>query len=264
MIRIEGITHIFGEEADDRITALENVSLEFGPSEFVAVVGASGCGKSTLLRLIAGLIRPTAGRILLRDQLVAGPTTDVGLVFQKPTLLPWASVLDNVLFPLRMLGELSKGGIERAHELLDLSGLAGFERRMPDELSGGMQQRVALCRGLIRDPAVLLMDEPFAALDALTREEMGEHLLNLWTTRPKTVIFVTHSVPEAVMLSDRVVVMSPRPGRVADIIGVDLPRPRHQDMEADDEYQSSTRRIREHIFGARRPRTFPKPQAKVA
>ncbi|MEO1020752.1 MAG: ABC transporter ATP-binding protein, partial [Pseudomonadota bacterium] len=221
-------------------------------------------GKSTLLRLIAGLIRPSAGTITLQDETVTGPSPDVGLVFQKPTLLPWANVLDNVLFPLKMLSELSKPGIERAHELLDLSGLGGFERRMPDELSGGMQQRVALCRGLIRDPAVLLMDEPFAALDALTREEMGEHLLELWTVRPKAVIFVTHSVPEAVMLSDRVVVMSPRPGRVADIVNVRLPRPRHHDMEAEDEYQTCTRRIREHIFGARRQRPQRQARKKVA
>lgn len=262
MIEVEGVTHVFGEEDDDRIVALSDVTLQIAATEFVAIVGASGCGKSTLLRLIAGLLTPSEGDIRLAGARVRGPTPDIGLVFQKPTLLPWANVVDNVLFPLRMLGELSRQSVARAHELLEISGLAGFERRMPDELSGGMQQRVALCRGLIRDPSVLLMDEPFAALDALTREEMGDHLLGLWAAKPKAVLFVTHSVPEAVMLSDRVVVMSPRPGRVADIVDIELPRPRHQDMEAEDEYQSAARRIREHIFGSKRRRSERKaPQA---
>src|SRR5215831_8341635 len=147
MIRIEAVSHEFGED-DDRVSALAEVSLTIGDAEFVAVVGPSGCGKSTLLRLIAGLIRPSSGRILLGERLISAPTPDVGLVFQSPTLLPWANVLDNVLFPLRMLKELSAEKIERARELLELAGLAGFEQRMPDELSGGMQQRVAICRGL--------------------------------------------------------------------------------------------------------------------
>jgi NitT/TauT family transport system ATP-binding protein len=251
MIRIDAVSHDFGED-EDRVCALADVSLTIGDAEFVAVVGQSGCGKSTLLRLIAGLIRPTRGRILLGERLITGPTPDVGLVFQSPTLLPWANVLDNVLFPLRMLKELSARNVERARELLDLAGLSGFERRMPDELSGGMQQRVAICRGLIRNPAVLLMDEPFAALDALTREGMGQQLLELWSAHPKAILFVTHSVPEAVMLADRVVVMSARPGRIVDIVDVRLGRPRSMEMEADREFQSCTRRIREHIFGGSR------------
>jgi NitT/TauT family transport system ATP-binding protein len=251
MIRIDAVSHDFGED-EDRVCALADISLTIGDAEFVAVVGPSGCGKSTLLRLIAGLIRPTSGRILLGERPITAPTPDVGLVFQSPTLLPWANVLDNVLFPLRMLKELNAGNVERARELLDLAGLAGFERRMPDELSGGMQQRVAICRGLIRNPAVMLMDEPFAALDALTREGMGQQLLELWSAHPKAILFVTHSVPEAVMLADRVVVMSARPGRIVDVINVRLERPRSMEMEADREFQSCTRRIREHIFGGSR------------
>lgn len=264
MIRVESVSHTYGED-EDEVVALADVSLTIGDAEFVALVGPSGCGKSTLLRLIAGLAVSSGGRIFLDDTQIVKPTPDVGLVFQAPTLLPWANVLDNVLFPLRMLNELDSRGIERARELLELAGLGGFEERMPDELSGGMQQRVAICRGLVRNPAVLLMDEPFAALDALTREEMGRQLLDLWTVHPKTIVFVTHSVPEAVMLADRVVVMSARPGRIAEIINVDLPRPRTMDMEADDEFQSCTRRIREHIYRghsiARRPQ---KVRSKVA
>jgi NitT/TauT family transport system ATP-binding protein len=263
MIRIEAVSHDFGED-DDRVSALADVSLTIGDAEFVAVVGPSGCGKSTLLRLIAGLIRPTNGRILLDERLITAPTPDVGLVFQSPTLLPWANVLDNVLFPLRMLKELSAKNIERARELLDLAGLAGFEQRMPHELSGGMQQRVAICRGLIRNPAVLLMDEPFAALDALTREDMGQQLLELWSGHPKAILFVTHSVPEAVMLADRVVVMSARPGRIVDIVNVHLERPRSMEMEADREFQSCTRRIREHIYGGRRVANAARNRPKVA
>ena len=249
MIVLDAIEHAFGED-EDRLVALAGVSLAIDETEFVAIVGPSGCGKSTLLRLIAGLQLPSSGRVSVRGRPITGPTADVGLVFQSPTLLPWATVLDNVLFPLRMLDEYDARGVERAHELLALAGLAGFEQRMPDELSGGMQQRVAICRGLIRDPAVLLMDEPFAALDALTREEMGQQLLSLWTQRPKAVVFVTHSVPEAVMLADRVLVMSARPGRIVDDIRVNLPRPRDFSSEADDEFHACTQRIREHIYGA--------------
>jgi NitT/TauT family transport system ATP-binding protein len=263
MIRIEHVGHEYGED-EDRVCALTDVSLTIANAEFVAVVGPSGCGKSTLLRLLAGLTRPSAGRILLGDRKIVAPTPDVGLVFQSPTLLPWANVLDNVLFPLRMLKELTPSAAARARELLELAGLAGFEKRMPDELSGGMQQRVAICRGLIRNPAVLLMDEPFAALDALTREEMGRQLLDLWSAHPKAILFVTHAVAEAVMLADRVVVMSARPGRIVDIVDVRLPRPRSVEMEGDREFQSCTRRIREHIYGGRAGANPPASRAKVA
>ena len=258
-IRLAGVKKTY-----QKIQVIHGVDATIADGEFIVIVGPSGCGKSTLLRMIAGLIRPTGGRILLGEQLITAPTPDVGLVFQSPTLLPWANVLDNVLFPLRMLKELSPKNIERARELVELAGLAGFEKRMPDELSGGMQQRVAICRGLIRNPAVLLMDEPFAALDALTREDMGQQLLDLWAAHPKAILFVTHSVPEAVMLADRVVVMSARPGRIVDIVNVRLERPRFMEMEADREFQSCTRRIREHIYGDRRAANAARNRAKVA
>jgi NitT/TauT family transport system ATP-binding protein len=246
-VEIDRVAHVYGS-GEDGVVALSPTSLEIGRDELVAVVGPSGCGKSTLLRLIAGLVTPSEGAIRLSGRPVTRPTAEVGLVFQAPTLLPWATVLENVLFPLRMLGELDGAGVARARALLAQTGLDGFERRMPDELSGGMQQRAAICRGLVRDPLVLLMDEPFAALDALTREEMGRQLLELWAARPKAIVFVTHSVPEAVLLADRVVVMSARPGHVVDIVEVGLPRPRTIEMEGLDEFQRCARRIREHIY----------------
>jgi NitT/TauT family transport system ATP-binding protein len=253
MVMVRSVSHRFGDQ-EDGILALANVSLGIGASEFVAVVGPSGCGKSTLLRLIAGLVSATAGEISIGGKNVTGPRSDVGLVFQAPTLLPWANALANVVFPLKMAGEYGPDSVDQARRLLALAGLDGFETRMPDELSGGMQQRVAICRGLIRDPKVLLMDEPFAALDALTREEMGRHLLDLWTLKPKSIVFVTHSVPEAVMLADRVVVMSARPGRIVDDIPIGLPRPRTFEVEACDEFQSAAQRIRGHIYRRGGPR----------
>ncbi|MBL8834922.1 MAG: ABC transporter ATP-binding protein [Alphaproteobacteria bacterium] len=249
MLQLERLSHWFEREDEEPLLALSDVSIDIDDREFVAIVGASGCGKSTLLRLIAGLIAPTVGRVVLNGRAVREPGPDVGLVFQHPTLLPWASAIDNVLFPLDMLGEIRSDSRARAAHLLSLVGLSGFETRRPAELSGGMQQRVAICRGLIRNPDVLLMDEPFGALDALTREEVGLQLLDLWTTQPKTIVFVTHSVSEAVMLADRVVVMSPRPGRIADIVPIPLPRPRSFDMEGDDVFKSCARRIRDRIFG---------------
>jgi NitT/TauT family transport system ATP-binding protein len=263
MIIVDRVTHHYGDE-DDPVVALTDVSLEIAEAEFVAIVGPSGCGKSTLLRLIAGLALPVSGRVLVDGAPILRPSADVGLVFQSPTLLPWANVIDNVLFPLRMLNEFGPGSREKARDLLALACLEEFERRMPDELSGGMQQRVAICRGLIRDPAVLLMDEPFAALDALTREEMGRQLLELWARRPKAIVFITHSVPEAVMLADRVVVMSARPGRIVDMVPVNLPRPRTLEMEADHEFQSCTRRIRRQIAGGGLARPTPPRLAQVA
>jgi NitT/TauT family transport system ATP-binding protein len=175
-------------------------------------------------------------------------------VFQSPTLLPWASVLDNVLFPLDMMDRLDAAGRARARDLLALVGLAGFEGKYPRELSGGMQQRAGICRALVHDPDILLMDEPFGALDALTREELTMEVMRIWRERPKTILFVTHSIPEAVLLADRVVVMSARPGRIAEIIEVRLPRPRGFDMEALPEFQNATHRIRELIFGGRHAR----------
>jgi NitT/TauT family transport system ATP-binding protein len=252
MIAIENASQVFRARDGSEIVALENITLNVPQGEFVTIAGPSGCGKSTLLRLVAGLIRPTFGRISVGGRLVTEPRLDTGFVFQAPTLLPWATILQNVLFPLRLTGDVTARAVSRARELLALVGLEDFGARYPQELSGGMQQRVAICRALIRDPDVLLMDEPFGALDALTREEMSLELLRIWTARPKTILFVTHSIPEAVLLADRVVVMSARPGRIAEIIDVPLQRPRSFDVEKLDAFQTCTQRIRRLIFGHRR------------
>lgn len=192
----------------------------------MTVVGRSGCGKSTLLRLIAGLVPVSAGRITIDDREVTGSRKDVGLMFQQSALMPWRTVMQNIMFPVEILGLDRRSSREKAEALVSLVGLDGFENRRPWELSGGMQQRVALCRALIHEPRVLLMDEPFAALDALTREELSLELQRIWSERRTTIVFVTHSIPEAAILSDRVVVMTPRPGRVAKIVPVPVPRPR--------------------------------------
>ena len=249
MIELRHVEQVFRPLDGDDVVALRDVSLGVKRDEFVAIVGPSGCGKSTLLRLIAGLLRPTSGEVTIDGAPVREPRQDTGIVFQNPTLLPWATVTDNVLFPLRLMRQMRPGSTATVHELLKLVGLAGFERRYPRELSGGMQQRAAICRALIHDPDVLLMDEPFGALDALTREEMSLELLRIWTARPKTILFVTHSIPEAVLLADRVVVMSPRPGRIVEEIDVPLPRPRSFDLQGLSEFQDCAQRIRKLIFG---------------
>ena len=229
--------------------ALLEVSLAIERNEFVSIVGPSGCGKSTLLRLIAGLIGASSGRVAIDGVAVDGPRRDIGVVFQAPTLLPWANVLENVLFPLKILHRLAPESPDKARDLLRLVGLSDFERKMPSELSGGMQQRASICRALITDPDILLMDEPFGALDALTREEMSLELLRIWQEQPKTIFFVTHSVPEAVLLADRVCVMTARPGRIIEIIDVPLTRPRSYEQESLQEFQNCAKRIRQHIFG---------------
>ena len=251
MIEIAGVAKTFEAQDGTSIPAIADASLTIGRDEFVAIVGPSGCGKSTLLRLVAGLMAPSRGTVRIDGEPVTGAREDVGIVFQAPTLLPWSNVLSNVLFPFRLLGGLDADAAKRALALLELAGLAGFERKMPRELSGGMQQRVAICRALVYEPRVLLMDEPFGALDALTREEMSLELLRIWSERPKTILFVTHSVPEAVLLADRVVVMSARPGRIADIVEVPLPRPRSFEQESSPEFQACAQRIRGHLFRRR-------------
>jgi NitT/TauT family transport system ATP-binding protein len=249
-VTLRGVDRVFGAGDQARVV-LRGLDLDVAAGEVVALLGASGCGKSTLLRLVAGLVAPTEGTVSIGGARVTEPRDDTGIVFQAPTLLPWASVLDNVLFPLDMMRRLDAAGRERARDLLSLVGLSGFEGKYPRELSGGMQQRAGICRALVHDPDILLMDEPFGALDALTREELTIELMRIWRERPKTILFVTHSIPEAVLLADRVVVMSARPGRVAEIIDIALPRPRDFDMEARNEFQVATRRIRELIFGNR-------------
>jgi NitT/TauT family transport system ATP-binding protein len=252
MISLDRVTHVFNSRDGDRVVALEDVSLSIARNEFVTLVGPSGCGKSTLLRIVAGLILPTAGTAAIGGVPIGEPRSETGIVFQAPTLLPWANVMDNVLFPLRMMHKMDSGSADKAAALIKLVGLVGFERKSPRELSGGMQQRVAICRALVHEPDILLMDEPFGALDALTREEMTLELLRIWGERPKTVLFVTHSITEAVVLADRVVVMSPRPGRIAEIIEVKSPRPRSFHVEGDSEFHDASRRIRDLIFGQRK------------
>jgi NitT/TauT family transport system ATP-binding protein len=254
VIDIDHAAKTFVTRGGEAVMALSDISLTVARNEFVCLVGPSGCGKSTLLRLVAGLVTLTSGTVSVGGTAVTEPREDTGIVFQAPTLLPWASILDNVLFPLDMMGKLDAAGRARARDLLALVELSGFEGKYPRELSGGMQQRAGICRALVHDPDILLMDEPFGALDALTREELTIELMRICRERPKTILFVTHSIPEAVLLADRVVVMSPRPGRIAEIIDVPLPRPRDFDMEARSEFQVITRRIRELIFGNRRVR----------
>jgi NitT/TauT family transport system ATP-binding protein len=251
VIRFEATAKTFRGRDGAAVEALRDISLEVAEGEFVAIVGASGCGKSTLLRLAAGLVPPSSGAVVLAGERVSAPRAETAMVFQAATLLPWADVLRNVTFPLRLMGRVAPDTEEKARALLATAGLAGFESRLPRELSGGMQQRVAICRALLQEPRVLLMDEPFGALDALTREEMSLELLRLWAARRMAVLFVTHSIPEAVLLADRVVVMSPRPGRIVDVVAVNLPRPRSFDQEGSDEFQRCARRIRAHIFGGR-------------
>jgi NitT/TauT family transport system ATP-binding protein len=252
VIILEAVTKTFQSRDGEAVTALQGVDLKVAKNEFVCLVGPSGCGKSTMLRLVGGLIAPSAGRVAIDGSPVTEPRSDTGIVFQAPTLLPWATVLDNVLFPLKMMRRLAPDSTDRAMELLTLVGLAGFEKKYPRELSGGMQQRAGICRALVHEPDILLMDEPFGALDALTREELTLELLRIWTDRPKTILFVTHSIPEAVLLADRVVVMSPRPGRIDEIVTIDLPRPRGFEQEAAHGFQSATQRIRTLIFGDKR------------
>ena len=249
VIRFADVEQTFGRKDGSAVTALENVTFDIGRHEFLAVLGPSGCGKSTLLRLIAGLILPTRGAISIYDRAVTEPRDEIGIVFQRPTLLPWFDVLGNVTFPLRhKYGRVAAEDRARAHDLLALVGLSDFAAKRVDELSGGMQQRVAIARALLLDPDILLMDEPFSALDALTRDEMGFELLRIWSERPKTVMFITHSIPEAVLLADRIIVMTPRPGRVREIIDVPLPRPRSITTLSEPTFNALANHIRGELF----------------
>ena len=254
MIRLDGVEKTYRTRRGALVQAVADITLEVGENELVTLVGPSGCGKSTLLKLVAGLVPVTRGAIHIRNELVREPFPDVGFVFQQAVLLPWRTVLDNVLFSVEMLGQDPRQHRKQAGELLELAGLAGFETTYPRELSGGMQQRVAICRALLPDPSLLLMDEPFGALDALTREEMSLELLRIWSERPKTILFVTHSIPEAILLADRVVVMSPRPGRIARVLAVDLPRPRTMDLEFDARFKAVSDEVRSLIYAQRKER----------
>jgi NitT/TauT family transport system ATP-binding protein len=233
------------ETRGDPILALEECSIDFEPGEFVSVVGPSGCGKSTLMLMVAGLIPITTGTITIGETRVTRPYTDLGIVFQEPVLLDWRKVLSNVLLQVELRrGHHKRAYVARARELLELVGLDGFEDRYPYELSGGMRQRVSICRALLHDPPLLLMDEPFGALDALTRDQLNLDLQSIWLQSQKTVMFVTHSITEAVFLSDRVVVFSNRPGRVVEVLEIDLPRPRHLAIRETPEFGRYANEIR--------------------
>ncbi len=248
-ISVRAVTKAYGA-GPSAVDALGPVTLDVGGSEFVSLVGPSGCGKTTLLMILAGLMTATVGEVWIGKQPVTRPVTDVGIVFQNPALLDWRTNLGNVLLQMEARGRRGEAARRQAMELLGQVGLAGFEHKRPYELSGGMRQRVAICRALVHEPPLLLMDEPFGALDALTRSQLGLDLQRLWMRRRTTVVFVTHAISEAVFLSDRVVVMSDRPGRVEAVITVDIPRPRQVVAERSPAFTRYVSEI-EEIFLAR-------------
>jgi NitT/TauT family transport system ATP-binding protein len=230
VLSAEHLSHTFTDR-DGRVQALEDVSFQVARQEFVCLVGPSGSGKSTLLRLLSGLLLPTQGRVIFEGERLTGPRESMGLVFQKANLMPWRTVLANVMLPLELKGIVPAEARRRSLELIALVGLAGFDHYLPRSLSGGMEQRVAIARALVHNPDVLLLDEPFGALDALTRERMGAELLRIWEARKTTVVMVTHSIPEALLLADRVLVLGSRPGHIRLTLDVPLERPRDMSME---------------------------------
>ena len=227
LLEIQLLTKTYFPDRKQPLTALKDLNFCVANGEFLSLVGPSGCGKSTFINLTCGVLQPTSGQILLHGEPITEPIKDVGIAFQAPILLEWRTVLQNVLLPIEILErKVRPHHREHATKLLKLVGLAGFEDAYPRELSGGMQQRVSICRALVHDPSFLLMDEPFGALDAMTRDKMNKELLRIWGKAKKTLIFITHNISEAVFLSDRVVVLTARPGTVRDIVTIDFPRPR--------------------------------------
>jgi NitT/TauT family transport system ATP-binding protein len=247
-ISLSGVSKVF-ESRHGHVFALEEINLSVQPQEFVCIIGPSGCGKSTILGLIAGLTKPSAGDLLINGRPISDARSahQIGLVFQDAVLLPWRTVEENAALPLEVLKVPKAERREKVKGVLDLVRLDGFERRFPHELSGGMRQRLGIARALSFDPQILLMDEPFGALDAITRDKMSIELLRIWEQRQKTVVFVTHSISEAAFLSDRVVVMTPRPGRIRAIIDNPLPRPRTLDMRDGSDVIALSRRLREML-----------------
>lgn len=235
LIEVQNLSKRYKGNRGDTL-AIENITFSVDNSEFISIVGPSGCGKSTLLKIIAGLLPFDKGTVKIAGENVHGPVRGIGFVFQKSVLFPWKTVLGNVLAPIDLMGLGKKKYLDKAYELLALTKLTGFERSYPMELSGGMQQRVSICRSLIYDPRVILMDEPFGALDAMTRDKMNLELLRIWREERKTILFVTHSIYEAAFLSDRIVVLGNRPSDVRQIITVQLPRPRQLDVKVTDAY----------------------------
>jgi NitT/TauT family transport system ATP-binding protein len=244
IIEINGLSKHYSTRTGDNVVALDNVDLKIDNGEFISVVGPSGCGKTTLLKIVAGLLSRTTGDVSLRGTPVDRPRKDIGIVFQHAVLMPWRTVFENAMLPVEVQNLDKTEYRKRAHELLELVGLGEFQDKYPFELSGGMQQRNSIVRALVTDPALLLMD---GALDAMTREQMNVELLRIWDESKKTVVFITHSIPEAVFLADRVVVMTPRPGKISAIYDVDLPRPRTLDLMGDPAFGSLVTEIRHHF-----------------
>ena len=242
IVSIAALKKTFGD-----LEAIRHLSFDVGDGEFLSVLGPSGCGKSTLLMMVAGLIDPTAGEIRIQGAKVTGPRREIGVVFQSPVLLPWRTVLQNVLFPIELLKLPRPHYRRRAMELLRMAKIDEFAGVLPRQLSGGMRQRVAICRALVHDPSILLMDEPFSALDAITRDEMAVELQRIWQANRKTVIFVTHSIREAAFLSDRVVVMGRRPATIIDELTIELPRPRPIAVTEDETFNRLVRHLRKAI-----------------
>jgi len=249
VVRLSGVDKVFARGDQPATTALEGISLDIGQGEFVSLIGPSGCGKSTLLRIIGDLTGPTRGEVVVNGKPAerARRDRDYGMVFQAPVLFEWRTVEDNVKLPLEIMGASAEKRSQRAAEMLQLVELGDFLKHYPWQLSGGMQQRVAIARALAFEPAILLMDEPFGALDEMTRERMNSEVLRIWEQTGTTVVFVTHSIPEAVFLSSRVVVMSARPGRITNVIDVDLPRPRNEDTRETRRYFELVTAVREAL-----------------
>jgi NitT/TauT family transport system ATP-binding protein len=247
LIQARGVRKTYRTQ-DGEVETLKPLDFEIRAGEFVSVVGPSGCGKSTLMKMVAGLLPSSGGELTLSGKAVRGPQTNVGIVFQSALLLPWRRVLDNILLQAEIRGMPMAAARERAHQLIAMAGLAGFENKYPWQLSGGMQQRVAILRALLHDPPVLLMDEPFGALDAMTRERMNLELQRIWMAAAKTVLLITHSIPEAIFLSDRVLVMSERPGSIAATYDIALPRPRTLDVMGSEQFAGYARTLRGHFF----------------
>ncbi len=245
-ISIQGVTKIYSGKRGE-ITALKDLSLDVKDGELLVVVGASGCGKTTLLNLVAGFEAPTRGRILLDGEPVTGITPECGMIFQHYALFPWKTVQDNVEFGLKMKGMSKKERRQRAARFIDMVGLKGFESSYPHHLSGGMKQRVSIARSLANNPKVMLLDEPFAALDAMTRQVLQEQLVRIYEKHRKTIIFITHSIDEALLLSSRIVVMTARPGRIAQEIVNDLPYPRNADVQLSNRFMEIKRTIWESV-----------------
>lgn len=246
VIQVHDLSAVF-PNGNGGLQALDRLSFDVHYEEFLCVLGPSGSGKSTLLRILAGLLSPTGGQVLYAGQPLAGPKREVGFVFQKANLMPWRNVIENITLPLELEGMPRDQAVSRAQEMVELVGLQGFESLLPRDLSGGMAQRVAIARALVHDPDVLLLDEPFGSLDALTRERMGSELLRIWQARRKTVIMVTHSISEALFMADRVLVLSPRPGRLRLDQIVDLPRPREENIRYTTQFGDMAQRVRSAI-----------------